>query len=455
MLKVSVIMPCLNVEKYIATAIDSVVNQTLKDIEIIIVDAGSTDRTLDIIKEYKSKDSRIKLLNSPKKSYGYQMNIAIQAAKGEYIGIVETDDYIEEDAYEALYREISGTDADYIKGKAIAFFDQGNFKHERELKACLDLETKSKITLDPRKYPWLFISDNFIWNGIYRRDYLQRFPFRESPGAAFQDIGVLFQVISNAHKSIYTSKTIYHYRRGDALASSYNHNSLNFVRDEYDALEKLVPNLSDGWKYIYYRKMADHLLNRFHFMACEGKFWTESEKSIPWLQKNMHYALDNKILHKANFDIDEWEELQIFLYDAHETFEESLKNFRRRVEITLKTVEKLKNYDWVIFGSGSIGKSLRCVFRMYNIAVNAFCDNSQKKQGKFIDEVEILSPVEAVEKFPQSHFIVANEIHYREIKFQLLRLGVKRDLIYAQDISEIFFADAFTLQALYRYSLKK
>ena len=94
MIKVSVIMPCLNMEKYIEQSIKSVINQTLKDIEIIVVDAGSTDKTLDIIERYKSQDERIKLIHSDKKSYGYQMNLAINKAQGEFIGIVETDDYV-------------------------------------------------------------------------------------------------------------------------------------------------------------------------------------------------------------------------------------------------------------------------------------------------------------------------------------------------------------------------
>ena len=92
--KVSVIMPSLNVVSYIRECIESVVNQTLKDIEIICVDAGSTDGTLEVLEEYTAKDNRIKLLHSDKKSYGYQMNMGIDAATGEYIGIVETDDYI-------------------------------------------------------------------------------------------------------------------------------------------------------------------------------------------------------------------------------------------------------------------------------------------------------------------------------------------------------------------------
>lgn len=100
--KISVIMPSLNVSKYIKQCLQSVLNQTLEDIEIICVDGGSTDGTLDIIQQYVKKDNRVKLIHSDIKSYGYQMNLGIKEASGDYIGIVETDDYIQSDMYRGM-----------------------------------------------------------------------------------------------------------------------------------------------------------------------------------------------------------------------------------------------------------------------------------------------------------------------------------------------------------------
>ncbi|MCR2065245.1 glycosyltransferase family 2 protein, partial [Campylobacter helveticus] len=91
--KVSVIIPSLNSINYYDECIKSVINQSLKEIEIICVDANSTDGTLELIKKYQAQDERIKLIISDKKSYGYQMNLGIAAASGEYVGIVESDDY--------------------------------------------------------------------------------------------------------------------------------------------------------------------------------------------------------------------------------------------------------------------------------------------------------------------------------------------------------------------------
>ena len=92
--KISVIMPSLNVGDYMEQCLSSVLNQSLKEIEVICVDAGSTDQTLDIIKKHQKNDKRIKIINSDKKSYGHQVNIGLKEASGIYISIVETDDYI-------------------------------------------------------------------------------------------------------------------------------------------------------------------------------------------------------------------------------------------------------------------------------------------------------------------------------------------------------------------------
>ena len=99
-IKLTVIMPSLNVAPYIEMCIKSVVNQTMQDMEILCIDAGSTDGTLEILEQFKREDSRIRIIHSDKKSYGYQVNKGLALAKGKYVSIVETDDFISQDMYE-------------------------------------------------------------------------------------------------------------------------------------------------------------------------------------------------------------------------------------------------------------------------------------------------------------------------------------------------------------------
>ena len=94
MVKVSIIMPSLNVGQYITECIESAVKQSLEDIEIICVDAGSTDGTWEILQLYQKKDARVRIIKSDVMSYGAQVNMGIAASRGQYIAILETDDYM-------------------------------------------------------------------------------------------------------------------------------------------------------------------------------------------------------------------------------------------------------------------------------------------------------------------------------------------------------------------------
>ena len=121
----SVILPSLNVVNYIEECLDSVTGQTLEELEILCIDAGSTDGTLEILQKYADKDKRIRLIHSDKKSYGYQINLGIDQASGEYMGIVETDDYIEPKMYEELYQTASEENLDYVKAGFDVFVTPG------------------------------------------------------------------------------------------------------------------------------------------------------------------------------------------------------------------------------------------------------------------------------------------------------------------------------------------
>ena len=115
MKKISVLVPIYNVEKYLPECLDSLISQTLKDIEIICINDGSTDSSLQIIKRYAKKDSRIIVINKKNSGYGDSMNQGLAKATGEYIAIVESDDYIDEDAWENLYKLAKKHNADIVR----------------------------------------------------------------------------------------------------------------------------------------------------------------------------------------------------------------------------------------------------------------------------------------------------------------------------------------------------
>lgn len=125
-ISVSIIMPSLNVADYIEQAVSSACNQTLKDIEIICIDAGSTDGTLETLRKIATEDNRIVLMESDRRSYGYQVNTGIDVARGKYIAILETDDFVSSDMYVSLYQNAEKWSCDFVKGDYIAFWTQRN-----------------------------------------------------------------------------------------------------------------------------------------------------------------------------------------------------------------------------------------------------------------------------------------------------------------------------------------
>ena len=119
----------------------------------------------------------------------------------------------------------------------------------------------------------------------------------------------------------------------------------------------------------------------------------------------------------------------------------------------MKTVDNFKDHEWIIFGSGIFGRGLNCIFQMVNIKVKVFCDNSSKKQGTFINGLKVVSPIEAINKYPNAHIMITSKFYRNNIKNQLLKLGVPEERIFAKDISEEIFTNFFTLLGLYRNNL--
>ena len=138
--KVSILIPIYNVEKYLRQCLESVVNQTLEDIEIICINDGSTDSSPEIIREFASRDSRIKVIDKQNTGYGHSMNQGLKAATGEYIGIVESDDFVELNMFESLYITAKNNGAEVVKSEYVK--QMGDYK---VINICSDL-SYGKIT---------------------------------------------------------------------------------------------------------------------------------------------------------------------------------------------------------------------------------------------------------------------------------------------------------------------
>ncbi len=429
--KVSIIMPCLNMVNYIKNCLDSVIQQTLKSLEILIIDAGSTDGTCNILNEYASRDPRIKILHSDRKSYGYQVNLGLYHASGDYIGIVDTDDMIAPDMYETLYQKAIISGADYVKGTAKGFYTiVDTEKYYFSIAPFSSLEYNPDIKLVPKETPALLTKDNFLWYGLYKSSFLKQIKLNESPGAAFQDFGALFQIQTKAEKAIYIDKIVYYYRLDNMNASTYNQKGFSFIAEEYTFAENFLHSLSLEWHIAFYRKFFLHFMDRMYVMAASGTLWESALQDIQIISNRLQEANTNGFLAQKDLSDIQWNDLQLLWSDPYLLFNK-YKEYYRSVKTALRNiVEFLEGSSGIIFGGGNYGRFIHAqlLYRGYKNIV-AYCDNRTEIQGIYQYGIEILSPKRAVPKFSKGKYIIANKYHAEEMKEQLISLGVPEKLI--------------------------
>ena len=203
MAKISVVVPVYNVENYLARCLDSLINQTLSDIEIICVNDGSTDSSPVKLEEYAKRDSRIKIINQENGGLSAARNTGINAAGGEYIGFVDSDDYVDADFYEKLYLAAISNNADIsctsiIRKRPKSQKYRVNYEDEK-------IYTGLKDKLNVCKIPKCC----YVWNKIYKTELIKNRLFRK--GVYFEDVFWTPEVLKNANKLVTVSGTNYYY----------------------------------------------------------------------------------------------------------------------------------------------------------------------------------------------------------------------------------------------------
>ena len=213
MAKISVIVPIYGVEKYLRECLDSIINQTFRDLEIILIDDGGKDNCPQIIDEYAQKDERIIAIHKENGGYGRACNLGLDRASGEYISIIEPDDYIKENMFADLYKITEEYDSDIVKS---GFYDN---LQSKSLTRCKKAEFSEDIPTDRSfritEYPYFLIYHPSIWSCLYRRAFLKKhnIRFAEVPGAGWSDNPFQVMTMCLAERINYTSEAYYYWRR--------------------------------------------------------------------------------------------------------------------------------------------------------------------------------------------------------------------------------------------------
>lgn len=211
--RVSVIIPVYNVENYLRQALDSVINQTLKDIEIICINDGSTDGSLQILQEYAQKDNRIKIhIQTENQGQGVARNVALDMATGEYIMFLDPDDWLRPDACELAYNQAKNN------GDDIVFFNYNQYKESettivikksQHLKGIQNDEQGSYCLKDVENLKFMAAT---VWAQIYNREFINRINARFSETRTCEDNPFYFNAIANAQTVSIIPEELYYYR---------------------------------------------------------------------------------------------------------------------------------------------------------------------------------------------------------------------------------------------------
>ncbi len=279
-IKISVVVPVCNVAAYLPECLDSLIGQTLREIEIICVNDGSTDNSLEILRAYEKKDSRVIVIDKPNSGYGHTMNVGMDAARGEYFSIVESDDFILADMYETLYKTAKEHELDFVKADFYRFYNQNRTMLQSYNSITLGNQEAYNKVLNPAEHPEVYRFTVNNWSGIYNMDFINRHGIRhnETPGASYQDNGFWVRVFSRAQRIMFVNRPFYMYRgdnpgssinnKGKAMAivTEYQLTEENFLNKDPELRKNFIPVYrfkQFGSYYFTFRRIAPELKREF------------------------------------------------------------------------------------------------------------------------------------------------------------------------------------------------
>ena len=289
MTKLSVIIPVYNVENYIDRCLNSVIEQTIEDIEIIIVNDGSTDSSQKIIEKYINQyPNRIKYLEKENGGLSSARNFALPYAKGEYIAFLDSDDYIEKDMYEQMYNKAIEEDADLVECDFI-----WEYPNKKRLDIGKEYSNKKEAIEKARVV---------AWNKLYRREIIKKHNLKFPEGLRYEDVEFFYKFVPFIEKISFVRKCFVHYtQRQNSIANTQN----SKTRDIFNALDNVIEFYKQNGIYDEYKDQLEYIYTRF--LLCSSlkrmcKISNKKERNLvlqeTWKNINSKFPLwrNNKIL---------------------------------------------------------------------------------------------------------------------------------------------------------------
>ncbi|WP_088070502.1 glycosyltransferase family 2 protein [Gottfriedia luciferensis] len=248
--KISIIVPVYKVERYINKCVDSILSQTFTDFELILVDDGSPDRCGIICDEYANKDERVKVIHKQNGGQASARNMALDIARGDYIGFVDSDDWIEPDMYELLYAISIENDCDIVNCTGIVHFEDKTIIKSSHPLTIHNRSQAMKAIFEGELY------DEVVWSKLIKRELLENLRFPE--GIMYEDTAFTYKLINKSKKVGYIGEAKYHYikRENSTMDRAVKNKSIDAVLI-YDEIYQFISQNYPELKPIVTLKLAN------------------------------------------------------------------------------------------------------------------------------------------------------------------------------------------------------
>ena len=368
MIKVSVVLPIYNVEKYLPKCLDSIINQTLKDIEIICVNDCSTDSCENIIKDYNKKDDRIKLINHDEnQGLGFARNTGFNNSNADYVAFIDSDDFVSNDYIEHLYNTAKKYDADIVftdniytvnesKGYIKPYYHNRLEKWKKDFKdkyleGISNFDVSAIEKENTPEYPLAV-----AWNKLYKKSFLKEKKLLYTKVRLAEDVDMFYRILANNPKMYYNHNSKYYYlQRSTSLAGS-----VHTAKKIPIAILEVFENVFN-----YYKENKKELLiecNYYNFLSLMHTFNNYKADN-----KNEFYKKCHELMKKLDVEIDRdkhaFYAYSVYImktYDDYNIYLENIESIKKKVfdiawwipSITLRekykkiNLDKLANKNW-------------------------------------------------------------------------------------------------------------
>lgn len=300
---ISIIVPIYNVEKYLKRCIDSILNQTFKEFELILINDGSTDNCGKICDTYKSKDKRIRVIHQKNAGLSSARNVGLYLAKGKYIAFVDSDDYINKNMYEILYSNLIKTDSDISICNFEYIYDNISCRINQSIDNC-EYFTFNNIEALNKLYSENNISIVVAWNKLYKKGLFENLRYTE--GRIHEDEFIIHELLYKSKRIVYTNVKLYYYlkRQGSITQCDFNLKKLDAVyafkeRVEFFREKKLIELQFKAQQTYIYSFFSNYYKAKIKLDNCNEeliKLKNDYNRNLIFVLRNPYFIWKQKVL---------------------------------------------------------------------------------------------------------------------------------------------------------------